>query len=91
MTQDVLEQASIQLAKQIKDYLQDKQLGADLPNISYEILALQLIDSVEHENQIKAIADTKIPSTCCNPDSDSFDPIKAIVLLKDSDYDEAAL
>ena len=89
MTQDVLEQASIQLAKQIKDYLQDKQLGANLPNISYEILALQLIDSVEHENQIKALADTKISSACCDPNSDSFDPIKAIVFLKDSDYDEA--
>ncbi|PNK59485.1 hypothetical protein [Psychrobacter sp. FDAARGOS_221] len=80
---------SIKLADDIRQYLQIHQLSDSLPAISYEILALQLLDSIEQQQQIEVLFNQSIPQTCCDPKSPDFDPIKAIVLLKDSDYDEA--
>ncbi|WP_019671990.1 alpha-glutamyl/putrescinyl thymine pyrophosphorylase clade 3 protein [Psychrobacter lutiphocae] len=80
---------SIQLAHDIRQYLQVHQLSDGLPAISYEILALQLLDSIKQEQQIEALFNQPLSQTCCDPKSPDFDPIKAIVRIKDIDYDEA--
>lgn len=86
---------SIKLAEEIRNYLQDKQLSANLSDISYEILALQLLDSIEQEKEIKALVNSDIGKSdnaewaYGNPYSPHFDPIKAIVSLKETDFDEA--
>ena len=79
----------IMLINDIKEYLNKHNLSMSLPSISYEILALQLIDSVEQEAAIKALLDRDIGEQSCDPTSAQFNPIKAIIHLKDKDYDEA--
>ena len=79
----------IKLTKDIKDYLNKNNLNISLPSIVYEILALQLIDSIEQEAAIKALLDSDIREQYCDPKSEEFNPIKAIIYLKDKDYDEA--
>lgn len=89
MIQDGSDQESKQLARQIKEYLSHNSLNTCLSDMTYEILALQLIDSVEQEAAIKALLDRDIGEQCCDPTSEEFNPIKAVIYLKDKDYDEA--
>lgn len=79
----------IKLTKDIKDYLNKNNLNISLPSIVYEILGLQLIDSVEQEAAIKALLEREIGEQSCDPTSAQFNPIKAIIYLKDKDYNEA--
>lgn len=88
MVQDGSYQTSKQLARQIKDYLSHNNLSTSLSDMTYEILALQLIDSIEQEAAIKALLESNIREQCCDPKSEEFNPIKAIIYLKDKDYDE---
>ncbi len=79
----------ITLINDIKEYLNKHNLSMSLPSIVYEILALQLIDSIEQEAAIKALLESNIREQCCNPKWEEFNPIKAVIYLKDKDYEEA--
>ena len=83
------ETTAINLTNNIKDYLTENNLTINLPSISYEILALQLIESKEREAEIKKLLDSEIDPEVINPQSDKFDPIQAIIYLKHSHYEEA--
>lgn len=80
---------SIRLAKDIRDYLESNNLNASLPAISYEMLALQLIDCNAQESSFRALLECDINADCYNPKLADFDPIKAIISLNETNYDEA--
>lgn len=80
---------SIRLAEDIRGYLESNNLNAHLPAISYEMLALQLIDCNEQESSFRALLSGDINAEYCDPNSADFDPIKAIISLKETTYDEA--
>ena len=60
-----------------------------MPTITYEVLALQLIESEEANARIQALLNSEIDPESINPESDKFDPIKAIISLRHTNYDEA--
>lgn len=80
---------SIQIADDIRRYLQSNNLTDNLPAITYEVLALQLIETEQREAEIQQLLDSEIDPEVINPESDKFDPIQAIIRLKHSDYEEA--
>ena len=81
--------SSIKIAEDIRSYLQSNNLAENLPAITYEVLALQLIETEEADARIKALLNSEIDSESINPESDKFDPIKAIISLRHTNYDEA--
>lgn len=80
---------SIQIADDIRRYLQSNNLTDNLPAITYEVLALQLIETEQREAEIQQLLDSEIDPEVINTESDKFDPIQAIICLKASYYDEA--
>lgn len=83
------ENTLITLTNDIKEYFDKHNLIISLPSITYEVLALQLIESEQREAEIKQLLNSEIDPEVINPQSDKFNPIKAIIYLKDKDYDEA--
>jgi hypothetical protein len=81
--------SSIKIAEDIRSYLQSNNLAENLPTITYEVLALQLIESEEVNARIQALLNSEIDPESINPESDKFDPIKAIISLRHTNYDEA--
>ena len=81
--------SSIKIAEDIRSYLRSNNLAENLPAITYEVLALQLIESEEANARVQALLNSEIDPESINPESDKFDPIKAIISLRHTNYDEA--
>lgn len=87
--QDITDPSMV-VAKSIREYLTSENLNITLPNLSYEVLALQLRDSSKRTEYIRIINNRDISSRRVDPNDPLFDPIKAIVYLKRiGEYDEA--
>ncbi|WP_296405613.1 hypothetical protein [Psychrobacter sp.] len=80
---------SIKIAKDIYSYLQSNNIAIDCYTITYEILALQLLDRVKEDERVENLFKSDIHQEVSDPKSECFNPIKAIIFLKDKHYDEA--
>ncbi len=80
---------SVILANDITEYLTNEGLSYGLSRISYEVLAMQIIESMKRVKYFNAVSNRDIDTRRLDPQDTIFDPVRAILYLKDRNYDEA--
>lgn len=58
-------------------------------DVRLDVFAKQLIDSINRVNYFNTLSQRPLSSKRIDPSSNLFDPIRAIIYLKDKNYDEA--
>lgn len=77
------------LADKIYEYFGTENLSFFNTRISCEILAMQLIESMKRISYFQVLSNRDISPRRTDPQDPIFDPVRAILYLKDIDYDEA--
>ena len=80
---------SVLLANRISEYFNNENLTFLNSRISYEILAMQIIESKNRIRYFQVLSGRSISLRRTDPQDPIFDPVRAILYLKDVDYDEA--
>lgn len=80
---------SVPLAGKIQDYFNTQNIPFLNSDISCEVLAMQLIESMNRIDYFRILSDREVSIRRTNPQDPIFDPVKAILYFKDRDYDEA--
>ena len=80
---------SVVLSERIYDYLNSIGIVINQPRIQYEVLAMQIIESMGRVEYFQILANRDISPNRLDPLNDIFDPVRAILDLRGRDYDEA--
>lgn len=77
------------IADKIYEYFSNENLSFLNTRISCEILAMQLIESMKRISYFQVLSSRDISFRRTDPQDPIFDPVRAILYLKDINYDEA--
>lgn len=80
---------STSLADKIYEYFYTENLSFLNTRISCEVLAMQLIASMKRISYFQVLSNRDINYRRTDPQDPIFDPVRAILYLKDRNYDEA--
>lgn len=80
---------SVRVGRNICTYLDLNNIPISLPSLSYEVLAMQIRDSISRVRYYEAVSNRSIDIRTTDPNDSLFDPIKAIIYYRNKNYDEA--